>query len=209
MTRIIDDIADKSEEKSPEKARDTIARSTLPGNDPQVRQYAALLLGQLKESEGIDPLLRALRDPDIKVRAQAAKALGEIGDLSVDPVVTLLNDPDWKIRYRAAEALGMTGSKKAVPFLITALDDQKDHVRYIAAKAIGETGSGNAEAALIARLTDENEFVRRSAATALGKTGGIAAKEALNQSLVRETSEEVRKVTGSSLKLLEKRLYEI
>ena len=74
-----------------------------------------------------------------------------------------MDDPDWKVRYRAAEALGITGSKKAVPFLINSLDDPKDHVRYMAAKALGTLGSGDAEKALIARLGDENEFVRRSA----------------------------------------------
>jgi len=200
-----DDSANKSEKKNIMKAEGEIARSTEAGNDPQVRQYASLLLGQLKDSDGIDLLIQALRDPDMSVRAQATRSLGEIGDPSVDSLTRLMDDPDWKIRYRAAEALGITGSKKAVPFLITALDDQKDHVRYMAAKAIGTIGSGNAEKALITRLGDENEFVRRSAATALGKTGGFAAKEALKNSLTQEPSEEVRKVFGSALQLFEKK----
>lgn len=205
MTGKINDIANKPGEKNIEEAREEITRSTQPGNDPQVRQYATLLLGQLRESEGIDPLLKALRDPDIKVRAQAATSLGDIGDPSVDPLTFLMNDPDWKVRYRVAEALGITGSKKGVPILITMLDDPKDHVRYMAAKALGVTGSGNAEVALVARLGDENEFVRRSAATALGKTGGITAKEALTHSLARETSEDVRKVIVTALQSLEKK----
>ncbi len=205
MTGKTEDIDNQPVEDNIEKAKGEIARSTQAGNDPQVRLYGTLLLGQLREFEGIDPLIQAIRDPDKKVRAQAAKALGEIGDPSVDTLTRLMDDPDWKVRYRAAEALGMTGSEKAVPFLITALLDQKDHVRYMAAKAIGEKGSGIAEKALIARLGDENEFVRRSAATALGKTGGIAAKEALQNSLVKEPSGEVRDVIGSALELLEKK----
>ena len=199
------DIANQSGEENIENARVGIARSMEAGNDPQVRQYAAMLLGQLRETEGIDPLLRALRDPEKKVRAQAMTALSEIGDPSVDSLTLLMNDPDWKVRYRAAEALGIIRSKKAVPFLITALDDQKDHVRYMAAKALGTTGSGTAEKALIARLGDENEFVRRSAATALGKSGGIAAEEALTNSLAREPSEDVRNAIGSALQLLGKK----
>ena len=103
------------------------------------------------------------------------------------------------------EALEITGSNKAVPFLINSLDDPKDHVRYMAAKALGTLGSGDAEKALIARLGDENEFVRRSVATALGKTGGIAAKEALKKSLAKEPSGEVCDVIGSALQLLEKK----
>jgi HEAT repeat protein len=197
-------ITDGPGEKNMDQVREVIAGSTQPGNDPQVRQYAALLLGQLKESDGIDPLIQALRDPDKNVRAQAAIALGEIGDPSVDSLILLLDDMDWKVRYRAAEALGMIRSIKAVPFLIIALDDPKDHVRYMAAKAIGETGSGKAEKALIVRLSDENEFVRRSAVTALGKTGGIAAKMALKDLLLREQSEEVRLAIGIALDHLEK-----
>ncbi len=205
MTEKTEGIANQSAEDNIEKAKGEIARSTQAMNDPQVRQYGAFLLGQLRESEGIDPLLRALHDPDKKVRAQSAKALGEIGDPSVDSLIYLMDDPDWKIRYRAAEALGIIGSHKAVPFLITALDDRKDHVRYMAAKALGSAGSGDAEKALITRLGDENEFVRRSVATTLGKTGGIAAKEALQNSLAREPSGEVRVVIGSALQLLEKK----
>lgn len=204
MTEKINDSGKLRDEKNIENARVEIAKGMQPGNDPQVRQYAAMLLGQSGEPEGIGPLLYAIRDPDKKVRARAAEALGMIGDPSVDSLVLLMNEPDWKIRYRAAEALGITGSKKGVPSLITALDDPKDHVRYMAAKAIGATGSGMAEVALIARLGDENEFVRRSAATALGKTGGIAAKEAITHSLAREPSEDVREALGSALQLLEK-----
>ena len=200
-----DNNAKKEERKNIENAREDIVRSTLPGNDPQVRQYATLLLGQLRESEGIDPLLRALRDPDKKVRDQAAKALGEIGGPSVDSLISLLEDPDWKVRYRAAEALGIIGSESAVLFLVNALDDPKDHVRYMAAKAIGETGSGSTEKALIARLGDENEFVRRSVAMALGKTGDNAAKKALQHSMIQETSESVRQAIETALQLLEKK----
>lgn len=198
-----ENFAKNTEEQNIENARGEIARSTQPGSDPQVRQYGTILLGKLKESDGVGPLLLALRDPDKKVRDQAAKALGEIGDPSVDPLISLLDDPDWKVRYRATEALGITGSKRAVPFLINALGDPKDHVRYMAAKALGETGTGCDENVLIARLGDENEFVRRSIASTLGKTGGPSAKEALQNSLAREPSEQTREAMVTALRLLE------
>lgn len=206
MTEKINDSVNNRDENNIENARVGIARSTQPGNDPQVRQYAALLLGQLKEPEGIDPLIQAFRDPDKKVRAQAVQALGEIGESSVDSIIPLMADHDWKVRYRAAEALGIIGSKKGVPSLITALGDPKDHVRYMAAKAIGATGSRDAEKALIARLGDENEIVRRSVATTLGNTGGTAAKEAITHSLSFETSDDVHEALERALQLLEKRV---
>ena len=102
MTGKTENFAKKTEEQNIENAKGEIARSTRPGSDPQVRQYASILLGKLKESDGVEPLLMALRDPEKKVREQAAKALGEIGGPSVDPLILLLDDPDWKVRYRAA-----------------------------------------------------------------------------------------------------------
>jgi len=203
MTDKAENIVKKTDEQNIEKARGEIARSTQPGSDPQVRQYATILLGKLKESDGVGPLLLALRDPDKKVRDQAAKSLGEIGDPSVDPLILLLDDADWKVRYRAAEALGITRAEKAVPFLIVTLEDPKDHVRYMAAKALGETGARGAEKALIGRLGDENEFVRRSVASTLGKTGCAFAKEALQQSLSCEPSENTRKAIKTALHQIE------
>jgi HEAT repeat protein len=199
-----DDSNDHVEGKSNGYAREAIIRSTKPGNDPQVRQYASILLGQLKDSECINALILALRDTDKKVRAQAALSLGGIGDPAVGPLISLMDDPDWKVRYRAAEALGITRSEKAIPSLISALDDQKDHVRYMAAKAIGEIGPGRAETALVRRLTDDNEFVRRSTVTALGKTGGNTVKQVLTEYYTVETSEGVRKEIRSAINLLEK-----
>jgi len=206
MSGNLDELNSNAHEKNIEHAREQIVRSMKPGNDPQLRQYGSLLLGQLKDSGGIDPLIRALRDPDKKVRAQAARSLGVIGDPSVASLISLMDDPDWRVRYRAAEALGITRSHKAVPRLIAALEDPKDHVRYMAAKALGETGSDIAETALIARLTDDNEFVRRSTVTALGKTGGPAAKQALSVSLKTDPSDEVRKVIRNTIINLEKKV---
>ncbi|MEI6293435.1 MAG: HEAT repeat domain-containing protein [Methanomicrobiales archaeon] len=199
-----ENFAKNTEEQNIANAKGEIARSTRTGSDPQVRQYATILLGKLKELDGVEPLLLAIRDPDKNVREQAAKSLGEIGDPSVDPLIILLEDPDWKVRYRAAEALGITGSEKAVPSLIITLEDPKDHVRYMAAKALGETGARGSEKALIARLGDENEFVRSSVASTLGKTGGSSAKEALQHSLTCEPSEKTREAMETALHLLEK-----
>lgn len=52
-------------------------------------------------------LLLALQDPHANVRRLAAKALGQIGEISaVDFLIKLLNDPDRGVRATAAIALG-------------------------------------------------------------------------------------------------------
>jgi HEAT repeat protein len=45
-----------------------------------VRQTAAGILESLENTGAVDPLIKALEDPDSRVREAAAVALGEIGD---------------------------------------------------------------------------------------------------------------------------------
>lgn len=54
----------------------------------------------------LDKVRRHLTHGDWRVRAQASRAIGRIGDASdVDALRLLLNDPQWWVRYRAAQAL--------------------------------------------------------------------------------------------------------
>ena len=74
--------------------------------DPQVRQYAAYLLGQAKNPRAIQPLVEALADFDKSVREQAMLALSTIGKAAIEPLSEAMKEPQWETRYRAAEALG-------------------------------------------------------------------------------------------------------
>jgi HEAT repeat protein len=107
--------------------------------------------------------IRALRDPEKAVRAQATFALAGIGEPVSVRLIELLIDPDWKVRYRAAEALGMMEDKRAVGPLVGLLSDEKDHVRYMAVKALGEIGADEAMERIASLSGDENPYVRRVA----------------------------------------------
>src|SRR5712671_2015933 len=50
----------------------------LGSTDPNLRSVAALGLGLVEAQNGVDPLMRALRDPSVDVRANSAWALGRI-----------------------------------------------------------------------------------------------------------------------------------
>jgi HEAT repeat protein len=52
----------------------------LGSTDPALRSVAALGLGLVEAQNGVDPLIRTLRDPSIDVRANSAWALGRIGN---------------------------------------------------------------------------------------------------------------------------------
>jgi HEAT repeat protein len=160
--------------------------------DPQVRQYAAYLLGQAKNPRAIQPLIEALADFDKSVREQAMLALSTIGKAAIEPLAEAMKEPRWETRYRAAEALGKIADEKALQPLIQGLRDNRDHVRYMAAKGLHDLGDSDAVEPLIILLKDENVYVRLMAVHALGALGGRNVKNALNHALESEQDEKVR-----------------
>ena len=160
--------------------------------DPQMRQYAAYLLGKAKNPRAIQPLIEALADFDKSVREQATLALSAIGKAAIEPLAEAMKEPQWETRYRAAEALGKIADEKAVQPLIQGLKDNRDHVRYMAAKGLQDLGDSDAVDPLIVLLKDENVYVRLMAVHALGVLGGKKVKASLNKALESEQDEKVR-----------------
>ncbi len=167
--------------------------------DPQVRQYAAYLLGKAKNPRAIQPLIEALADFDKSVREQATLALSAIGKAAIEPLAEAMKEPQWETRYRAAEALGKIADEKAVQPLIQGLKDNRDHVRYMAAKGLQDLGDSDAVDPLIVLLKDENVYVRLMAVHALGVLGGKKVKSALNKALESEQDEKVRAAMTAAL----------
>ena len=156
----------------------------------------------------VEPLIAALKDAGWSVRADAAKALGKIGDPRVvEPLIAALKDKDEYVRKAADEALVKIGAPAVEP-LIAALKGENKDVRQAAAAILGRLGwqPGRDEAAgwywmvkgdwhncvalgspavkpLIAALKDESFSVRRAAAEALGKIGDPRAVEPLIDAL--------------------------
>jgi len=168
--------------------------------DPNVRQYAAYLLGKAKNPRAIQPLVEALGDFDKSVREQATLALSAIGKAAVEPLALAMKEPKWETRYRAAEALGQIADEKAVKPLIQGLKDNRDHVRYMAAKGLRVLGDSDAIAPMVILLKDENRFVRMMAVRALSAIGGKNVNEALAQALETETDEKVLEAITEAMK---------
>ena len=82
--------------------------------DPEgrTRRRAALAVGRVGLTEGVQPLVPLLGDADVEVRQMAAFALGLIGHASARPaLLKALDDLDPIVQGRAAEALGMIGDR--------------------------------------------------------------------------------------------------
>lgn len=73
---------------------------------PNVRKAAAWALGERRDTEAVEPLIRLLNDPTPAVRAQAATALRWFKDQqALGPLERAWHDPHPAVRHRVAVAL--------------------------------------------------------------------------------------------------------
>ncbi len=92
--------------------------------DEEVRNFAAVMLGQRRESSAVPALIAALGDPDVNVRHAAAASLGQIGaPEAVVPLIQVLRGEPW-LQYPAIHALAEIGDARATPALVELLEDE-------------------------------------------------------------------------------------
>lgn len=125
-------------------------------DDPRVRHYLALSLGQLGDPQAGAALIGALGDPDATTRFYSCWALGRLGDKeAVEPLIILVDDSDTGVRKMAIYALGAIGDQSAVPRLRVALTDPVRDVSWNAAVALAELGDASGESTLLQMLDQE------------------------------------------------------
>jgi cyclophilin family peptidyl-prolyl cis-trans isomerase len=119
-------------------------------SEPRIRRRAAMAIGRVGLSEGVQPLTTALSDKDPEVREMAAFGLGLIGDAAAAaPLTAALADASPIVRGRAAEALGQIALKQPPQ-----LDDV---ARKTAADAIGRVAAEYARSAVVmAKAPDDD-----------------------------------------------------
>jgi len=151
-----------------------------------------------KVKEAVPGLVTILGQPETKVyddkhRRVAAKALGQIGDVSaveglinaMDLSVGTSSDPKDKAANKSneaiAKALGKLKAAKAVPKLLQIIDKSRDnYVILEAVRSLGKIGDGGAVAKLAEiATTHENKFMRKNAIVALGDIGDPKGTDAL------------------------------
>lgn len=96
----------------------------LEDSNEEVRNFSAVMLGDIGRREAVGALIRALGDPDMNVRHSVAEALGKIGDrAAIPPLVNSLKSDFW-LQYAAISALGNIGDYQAAPYLLEILEDE-------------------------------------------------------------------------------------
>lgn len=110
----------------------------LKDSDEEIRNFSAVMLGDIGNRKAVVPLIHALRDPDANVRHGAAEALGRIGDrAALAPLLELLKEDFW-LQYPAIVAISIMKDKRAAPHLLDLLEDGMLAVPVI--DALGEIG---------------------------------------------------------------------
>jgi len=163
-------------------------RKLQRGGDAETRLRATEELASSRTRLATGELETALHDPNIAVREEAARALGEIADPgSVDALLRVLEDPLTGLAVEASHALGRIGDRRALPALTAVLTSdgetfsQRD--RMAAARALGDLGGPEAADALLRILgripPAEEEEMTQVLVRALGQTGDRRVTEPL------------------------------
>lgn len=122
-----------------------LQRLLLQLNDPASHPMAIpwIMTYGLDAVQGLIHLLDSSSDPD--ARYGAARALGDMKDLSAVPVlIKALNDEHVAVRFFAVDALGKLGVREAIPDIGKLLEDESPNVRKHAGDVLMQIGTPEA-----------------------------------------------------------------
>lgn len=177
-------------------------RKLQRSGDAETRLRATEELASSRTRLATGELEAALHDPNIAVREEAARALGEIADPgSVEALLHVLLDPLSGLVEPAAHALGRIGDHRALSPLIHLLTSEdeafSERDRMAAARALGDLGGKEATDALLRTLAQippcEEEEMTQVLVRALALQGDRRVTEPLVSRLLEpETPRSLR-----------------
>ncbi|WP_437816627.1 HEAT repeat domain-containing protein [Sorangium sp. So ce1078] len=200
--------------------------TALAADDAEERRQAAARLGRADVTEALPLLLRALGDPDWRVRKEATYACHRLiqaappggaegerppappggaegerpsaAQLLVGAVLDALRtSDDVGLRNAAIEVLGYCG-RDATPALVAALGELTGDERKLVVDALGRTRDPAALDALYAALAEKDDNLRQSAIEAIAGMG-LIARERVTDILYERLSDRDRFVRLTAL----------
>jgi HEAT repeat protein len=160
-----------------------LIKKVLNDDNLQVRSMAVFALG-IKATDECYPILLQLleTDPDYGIRADAAGAMGYLGDIrALEPLCrAFYEDTDWLVRFSAAVSLGNLKDPRAYDVLVRALDSDEVVLQQAAIAALGEIGATDAVDSILQFAQSEDWLVRQRLAEALGNLPSPKTVSALN-----------------------------
>ncbi|GAB1539459.1 hypothetical protein NUACC21_21250 [Scytonema sp. NUACC21] len=133
--------------------------------EEEVRWYAARILGELKNSDGIAPLVELLKSGESEdLKTIAATALGQMG--ATAPLIELLAEDET--RLVAVQALSYIRQQEIITPLLGVVQDSQVAVRVVALEALSSFHDPRIPPVLLNALDDVAAAVRREAVLGLG-----------------------------------------
>lgn len=152
--------------------------NALKDKNWQIRNDAAVALGDLGDLKAVGPLIECLKDKDKqRVRRAAANSLGKIGDVSaVNPLISFfstlgpVDDIDKQFRQTVAVALINIGSS-GINELIGCIKNKDVKIRRAVTEALRRTKDARAGELLTIALKDKDPYIFQTATNALFDLG--------------------------------------
>jgi HEAT repeat protein len=169
-----------------------------PRDDPRVRRYLALALGNSASREAVAPLVEAARGEDGECRLYALWGLARLEAPEAEQVFReSLADRDPVVRSVAAYGLGTLPETDSREDLLKLLQDPVDEVRWNAALALGRKGEPAGKEILVS-LLDRKYLDRYQSMQASEKSATMLnAMRALKHMQVKGLEERLRKIAES------------
>lgn len=180
---------------------ESLAMNVESGNYVE-RLGAAIALGRLKFLNSTEPLIKALKDEELSIRARAVEALGIIGDSSATKfLVPIITHENPILAGKAADAIRLIGkglSGKDQNNLLSLVEKANSHTQINAVIALAASSPNTAVVKKLETILKENRKLAKYAAESLGTMQARTSKSILLQSL---KSSEKRVIKGAAFGL--------
>jgi HEAT repeat protein len=169
-----------------------VALALEPSAKVTIRALAIRVLGDIRDSEATEPLIKALGNEHPKIRRAAAKAMGKVGDRkAVESLRNSIKDEDYKVRLNSVRSLEQIGDPSVAEALRETLKDPNRSIRLYAVKGLGKMKYKSAVKELSEMTGDKKAIMRLEVTRALGSIADTSCIPALGK-LINDSSINVR-----------------
>lgn len=153
----------------PAEARVVLRDAARTGTTPE-KVFALGMLAELRDRDGVDVVVAASRDADVRVRRRAATALRILNDRRAAQRLRALtrSESDLGVLKSALAALGRLGLQRDVKTIAPFLEHEDVGVRVVAAGALAMLGDERGLDVVLHATDVANPGVQKSATYALG-----------------------------------------
>jgi HEAT repeat protein len=157
----------------------------LNDKDNDVRKFAIDLIYDIQYCNYPDKLVEMMiNDPNVNVRAAAAKTLGALNYKKAAPqLINALKDDEW-VCYSAIEALTVLKDEDSVDPILALLNSPSEAIRFAAIEALGKIGSPRVEHPLLEHISRTDEFEKKATVMSLLRAGMVPSYQNISDDLI-------------------------